>query len=250
MTQKIGTLADRINNRLVRYFPGPAVQVEAASPIVSFTFDDVPESSWTNGARILEEEGARGTFYISGNFVDGYDNERKMVPAQGCADLVAKGHELACHTYSHRKLSSFSRSELAADLERNDKALAAFDGMSGPRNFSVPFGMASPLMQPLLRKRFKTARSIMPGINKGRTDLHNLAAVELRPDQTYLDAADRWLAEVLQTGGWLIFFTHDVSSTPSFYGCPETKLRDLVRSAVSGGAKVMTVEAAASTLGL
>lgn len=79
MTQKIGTLADRINNRLVRYFPGPTVQVEAASPIVSFTFDDVPESSWTNGARILEEEGARGTFYISGNFVDGYDNERKMV---------------------------------------------------------------------------------------------------------------------------------------------------------------------------
>lgn len=250
MTQKIGTLADRLNNRLVQYFPGPSVQIAAAEPIVSFTFDDVPESAWTSGASILEEEGVRGTFYVSGTFIDGYDENQKMVPANGCADLVAKGHEIACHTFSHRKLSSFSRAGLAADLNRNDKVLSAFNHGDRIRNFSVPFGMASPLMQPLLRKRFKTARGIKAGINRGGTDLHSLAAVELRPDQSYLDAADHWLADVLANGGWLIFFTHDVSPSPSFYGCPDSKLQTLVRSALSGGAKVMTVEAAANSLGL
>jgi hypothetical protein len=105
-------------------------------------------------------------------------------------------------------------------------------------------------MQPLLRRRFRTTRGIMPGINRDSVDPHNLAAVELRADQSYLDAADRWLEDVLQKGGWLIIFTHDVSPTPSFYGCPEDRFQGLVRKAASGGAKIMTVDAAARTLGL
>ncbi len=250
MAQKIGTFADRINNRLVRYFPGPSARIETSEPIVSFTFDDVPASAWTKGARILEEEGVRGTFYIAGVFINGRDERQEMISAEGCFKLAAAGHELACHTYSHRKLSSFSRRGLEEDLDHNDSVLGSFDEKRHSRNFSVPFGMASPLMQPLLRRRFRTVRGIMPGINRGSIDPHNLAAVELRSDQNYLDAADRWLDDVLQNGGWLVIFTHDVSSAPSFYGCPEGRFQGLVRRATSGGAKVMTVDAAATALGL
>lgn len=250
MTQKIGTFTDRINNRLVRYFPGPAVRIETSEPIVSFTFDDVPASAWRAGARILENEGVCGTFYIAGVFIDQYDEQQQMISAKGCSELAAAGHELACHTFSHRKLSSFSRRGLEEDLDRNDRVLGSFDASRHGRNFSVPFGMASPVMQPLLRRRFRTARGIMPGINRGSVDPHNLAAVELRSDQNYLDAADGWLEDVLQKGGWLIIFTHDVSQSPSFYGCPEGRFQGLVHRAVSGGAKIMTVDAAARTLGL
>jgi peptidoglycan/xylan/chitin deacetylase (PgdA/CDA1 family) len=246
----IGTLIDRINNRLVRHFPGPAVWIDPAEPIVSFTFDDVPKSAWTAGARILEEEGVRGTFYISGAFIDADDEGREMISAGGCADLTAKGHELGCHTYSHQKLPDFSKSTLRADLDRNEKALAQFDGTEKLRSFSFPFGVASPFRQPELRRRFKTSRGIMPAINRGKTDPFNLAAVELRPDQSYLEAADYWLSDVLQNRGWLIFFTHDVSPKPGVFGCPDDKLRDLVRTAKAGGAKIMTVEAAADALGL
>lgn len=250
MTQKIGTFADRVNNRLVRYFPGPAARIETSQPIVSFTFDDVPETAWTAGARILENEGVCGTFYIAGVFIDAYDGAQQMISANGCSQLAAAGHELACHTFSHRKLSSFSREGLKADLDRNDSVLGSFDGNRHARNFSVPFGMASPVMQPLLRRRFRTTRGIMSGINRGKVDPHNLAAVELRSDQNYLDAADLWLEDVLQNGGWLIIFTHDVSRTPSFYGCPEERFQGFVRRALSGGAKIMTVDAAATALGL
>ncbi|WP_296065624.1 polysaccharide deacetylase family protein [uncultured Agrobacterium sp.] len=250
MTQKIGTFADRVNNRLVRYFPGPAARIETSQPIVSFTFDDVPETAWTAGARILENEGVCGTFYIAGVFIDAYDGAQQMISAKGCSQLAAAGHELACHTFSHRKLSSFSREGLKADLDRNDSVLGSFDGNRHARNFSVPFGMASPVMQPLLRRKFRTTRGIMPGINRGKVDPHNLAAVELRSDQNYLDAADLWLEDVLQNGGWLIIFTHDVSRTPSFYGCPEERFQGFVRRALSGGATIMTVDAAATALGL
>ncbi|HCD84586.1 MAG TPA: polysaccharide deacetylase, partial [Agrobacterium sp.] len=211
---------------------------------------DVPATAWTKGARILENEGVCGTFYIAGVFIDTQDEQQEMISTQGCSELAAAGHELACHTYSHRKLSSFSRRGLEEDLDRNESVLGSFNQNGHKRNFSVPFGMASPLMQPLLRRRFRTARGITAGINRGSIDPYNLAAVELRPDQNYLNAADRWLEDVLQNGGWLIIFTHDVSRAPSFYGCPEDRLQGLVRRAVSGGAKVMPVDAAVSALSL
>lgn len=250
MTERIGTFSDKIGNRLVRYFPGPAVNVQTSVPIVSFTFDDIPENAWTNGARILEEEGVRGTFYVSGTFIDNPDADPKMISAAGCADLAAKGHELGCHTYSHHKLTTFSRQTLSDDLNLSDRTLQAFDKMSGKRNFSVPFGMASPRMQPILRDRFATSRSIMPGINRDEVDPHNLAAVELRPDPAFLSEADTWLSDVLRNPGWLVFFTHDVSDDPTFYGCTEDKLRQLVRTAKEGGAQIMTVDAATRALGI
>jgi peptidoglycan/xylan/chitin deacetylase (PgdA/CDA1 family) len=250
MAEKIGTLFDRIDNRLVGYFPGPTVTVETTTPIVSFTFDDIPISAWTRGARILEEHGARGTFYVSGRFIDSKDGERVMVTADGCRDLVAKGHEIGCHTYAHRKISGFSRAQLADDIDRNTKVLTPFDQRTEKRNFSVPFGMMSLRQQAVLRQHFRSSRGILPGINRGRVDPYALAAVELRPDQTYLSKADAWLDDVLENPGWLIIFTHDVSTTPSFFGCPEEKLRSLVERAHSGGARIMTVDAAMKELDL
>jgi peptidoglycan/xylan/chitin deacetylase (PgdA/CDA1 family) len=172
-----------------------------------------------------------------------------MITTQGCADLAERGHELACHTYSHRKLSGFSRQELLADLDRSSRTLGAFDKRSTPRNFSVPYGMSSPVVQPLLRRRFLSSRGIMPGVNRGRTDPHNLAAVELRPDEAFMSEADRWLHHAVEHPGWLIFFTHDVSSDPTFYGCHEERLASLVDAAQKLGCKILTVEAAIQELG-
>lgn len=250
MAEKIGTLADKIGNRLVRYFPGPSVTIKTTTPIVSFTFDDIPQSAWTNGARILEKHGARGTFYIAGTFIDGYDKQEKMITDEGCADLVSKGHELGCHTYSHRKISGFSGVQLKRDLVRSAETLKSFDHKDGRRNFSVPFGMNSLRQQSLLRKTFLTSRGIVAGVNRGKTDPYHLSSVELRPDEAYLNEADRWLDDVLANPGWLIFFTHDVSNTPSFYGCPQDRLEQLVSKAAKSGARIMTVDAAVRELGI
>lgn len=159
------------------------------------------------------------------------------------------GHELACHTFSHRKLSSFHGAGLKRILITTKPC---WDRSPKPRQAeflrSFRHGLArhaAPVTTKVQDRSRHHAR-----INRGSIDPYNLAGVELRADQNYLDAADRWLEDVLQNGGWLIIFTHDVSQTPSFYGCPEDKLQSLVRRAASGGAKIMTVDAAATSLGL
>ncbi|MCB8835211.1 polysaccharide deacetylase family protein, partial [Escherichia coli] len=65
--KKLDYWSDRITDRLMRRMPGPRLHIPVSRPVVSFTFDDVPDTALTNGARILEDHGVRGTFYIAGS---------------------------------------------------------------------------------------------------------------------------------------------------------------------------------------
>lgn len=251
MRQKVGTLADRIANRLVRAFPGPRVAVAPEHPIVSFTFDDAPQSAWRHGAAILEAAGGRGTYYLSGGLIRAGTPELDLMPLDGCADLVARGHELGCHTWSHPKLSTLSRKALEADLDRNAEFLAALDGRASKRNFAVPFAMATPLKQPLLRARYRTSRGGRPGINRGPTDLHYLSAVELR--ESFLDASgiDAWLDDLARAPGWLIFFTHHVSESPAGgFGITPRQFGTVVDGVARRGFHMLSVDAALDRLGI
>ena len=67
--------------------------------IVSFTFDDFPQSAVSNGARLLEEHGARGTFYLTGSHCGRVLDEAPQYGAKDLAALVQAGHEIGCHTF-------------------------------------------------------------------------------------------------------------------------------------------------------
>jgi peptidoglycan/xylan/chitin deacetylase (PgdA/CDA1 family) len=243
MEEKIGSLGDRIANRIIRHFPGPRVALKTDRPIISFTMDDAPIGAWAVGAKVLEDHGARGTFYIAGRLATEEPNE--FISVEQCRDLHERGHEVACHTYAHRKLSGFSRGDLIADLGHNEHLLQSVAPSGTRRNFAFPYGMASPRHQPLLRKSFRTSRSVIGGVNRGLVDPMNLAGVELRPDAAFLSRAKAALVDVLANPGWLIFFTHDISDQPSFYGCPTPDFHELIRQAKDGGAQIMTIDQAA-----
>lgn len=248
MADKIGTLGDRIANRIVRHFPWQQVVIETKVPIVSFTFDDAPKEAGSIGASVLEDHGARGTFYISGRLAGEESNQ--FLTAAECETLAQRGHEIASHTFEHRKISRFDSEALMADLARNDLFLQEIAPIQTRRNFAFPYGMASPRHRKALSQTFRTSRSVLPGINRGLTDISNLAGVELRPEQSYLDIADAALEDVMRQPGWLVFFTHDVSDKPSKFGCHTDVFRVLVGRAQSMGAAIMTVDAAADHLNL
>ena len=63
-------LRARVSNRLARHLRAAPFRLHNTSPMVSFTFDDIPKTAATVGASIVEEYNARGTFYVSGGLVD------------------------------------------------------------------------------------------------------------------------------------------------------------------------------------
>ena len=250
LSTSIDRLAGRLTNRLIRATPWRVIQVPTREPIVSFTFDDVPDSALHAGAAILETHGVRGTFYISAGLEGRVEPERTLIDAAGCKELAVRGHEIGCHTFGHRDLRHMDRSCLMADLVRNDSYLDEVDPRPGRRNFAYPYNSGSFGKRAVLGDAFRTCRAGGETINRGPTDPTFLRAVEIRQPEAHASGLTHWLDELVADPGWLIFFTHDISPTPTPYGCMPATFTRLVGHAVERGCRVLTVNDALDHMGL
>ena len=244
----IDRYAARLENRLIRALPREVMQVPTQEPIVSFTFDDVPDSA-LDGAAILEANGARGTFYISGGLQGRVEPGRRLIDRAGCRELAARGHEIGCHSFGHHDLRHLGTEALSADLARNADYLDAIDPRPMPRNFAYPYNSGSLGKRSLLARSFRSCRAGGEGINRGPTDPTFLRAVEIRQPQQHVLGLARWIDALVAAPGWLIFFTHDVSPRPTPHGCTPPSFHLLVGYAVARGCRVLSVDAALDHIG-
>ena len=214
-------------------------------PMVSFTFDDAPRSAVQQGAAVLECEGARGTFYVCAG-LDG-----RTGPMGEYADIAAyralaeRGHEVACHTWSHLDCGKARRAEIAADADRNRQALSEL-GLK-PSSFAYPYGDVSPQAKAALQGRFASLRALHPDLVRRGSDLNPLPAVGIEGPAGEARAV-AWIDRALRERAWLILYTHDVEANPSAWGCTPDALLRLVRRAKAGGAVVAPVGPALETL--
>ena len=90
--------------------------VETARPIVALTFDDGPHPVHTPRLLdILAEHRARATFYVIGALVRRYPEIAQRI--------VAEGHELANHTWSHPTLSRLGNARLFSEIDRTQEII-------------------------------------------------------------------------------------------------------------------------------
>jgi peptidoglycan/xylan/chitin deacetylase (PgdA/CDA1 family) len=224
-------LKARVSNRLARHLYIAPLRLPGTSPMVSFTFDDVPESAATVGAAILEESNARGTFYISGGLVDQWSGNWVGISADAIVGLHRRGHELACHTFSHLRTTDLNSAAMAAEIENNRRYLLTLDPSIRIENFAFPYGLGSVSRKRQLGQAFHSSRGILPGINSGIVDLQFLRANPLIEQDIDPDGIDRAFEEAAARNGWLIFYSHDVATTPSPYGCSPSLLRHALEAA-------------------
>src|SRR5277367_2947024 len=76
-------------------------RIENDRPYVSFTFDDFPKTALTVGGKILEDSGARGTYYAAPGLMGTISEVGLNFDKEDLQQLIASGHELGNHTYSH-----------------------------------------------------------------------------------------------------------------------------------------------------
>jgi peptidoglycan/xylan/chitin deacetylase (PgdA/CDA1 family) len=221
----------RVSNRLARRFCAVSHRLPANNPMVSFTFDDIPESAASVGAPMLEEYGGRGTFYISGGLVGQWSGHWAGIGPGGILDLHRSGHEIACHTYSHKPSNKLDAASMSAEIETNRRYFYALDPSIKLENFAYPYGVGSMFRKAQLNDAFRSSRAILPGVNHGTIDLQFLRATPLVGRHIDREGIERAFDEAATTGGWLIFYSHDVAETPSPYGCTPQMLRDALEAA-------------------
>ena len=209
----------RVSHRLATHLSVEPFQLLNQTPMVSFTFDDIPKSAATTGARMLEDRGARGTFYISGGLVGTASPDWAGVDAEDIIALHRNGHEIGCHTFSHQRACDLDAESLDQEIARNRRYLRSLDPSIKVENFAYPFGYGSFARKGQLKAAFQSCRSIAPGVNSDTVDLQFLRAMPLIEQRIGRDEIERAFDEAQTYNGWLIFYTHDVAGRPSAYGC-------------------------------
>jgi peptidoglycan/xylan/chitin deacetylase (PgdA/CDA1 family) len=209
----------RVSHRLATHLSVEPFRLRNETPMVSFTFDDVPKSAATTGAKILEHHGARGTFYVSGGLVGTTEPDWATVDARDIIALHRNGHEIGCHTFSHKRACDLDAVSLAAEIEHNRHYLRSLDPTIKVENFAYPYGYGSFGRKGQLKAAFQSCRSIAPGVNSDTVDLQFLRAMPLIDRRIGRDEIERAFDEAETYNGWLIFYTHDVADRPSLYGC-------------------------------
>jgi peptidoglycan/xylan/chitin deacetylase (PgdA/CDA1 family) len=239
----------RVSHRLATHLRVEPFRLRNKTPIVSFTFDDIPKSAATTGAGILEDHGARGTFYVSGGLVGATSPHWAMVEAQDIVALHNNGHEIGCHTFSHRRACDLDARSLAKEIERNRGYLRTLEPSIQVESFAYPFGYGSIVRKRQLKNEFKSCRSIAPGVNSGTVDLQFLRAIPLIDQRIDRGRIERAFDEALNTNGWLIFYSHDVAGRPSPYGCSPALMNHALEAASHRKIPVLNMAEASRCIG-
>lgn len=116
----------------------------AAFRRVALTFDDGPDPVHTPKVLdVLRDAGIRATFFVVG--------ERAARVPELVRRMVAEGHEIANHTWSHRNLWFCGPRRTDEEISRAHELLAELTGRR-PRYFRPPWGMLNLAVFPTLRR--------------------------------------------------------------------------------------------------
>ena len=118
--------------RRQRRSPASYNAVATSRPFVALTFDDGPHPELTPQLLdVLRNEGVRATFYVIGRNVQTYPEIARRI--------VAEGHEIANHTWSHPKLTAISAARLDQEMTSTTEIIQRVTGRR-PTNMRPPYG--------------------------------------------------------------------------------------------------------------
>lgn len=107
-------------------------RVSVDEPYVAITFDDGPHPR--NTPRLLDmlrERNIKATFYVIGRNVGMHPEITRRI--------VAEGHEIGNHTFTHPNLTKLGDSAVRAELDKTKAAIAKATGVR-PRTMRPPYG--------------------------------------------------------------------------------------------------------------
>ncbi|MGM0803947.1 MAG: polysaccharide deacetylase family protein [Bacillota bacterium] len=119
------------SSRDFQFFGGLVTSADTAEKVVALTFDDGPTDNTDEILLILKEEGVKATFFVTGREIEENLKEAKKI--------VAEGHELGNHSYSHERMVLKTPSYIRNEIESTDKLIRKA-GYEGKIHFRPPYG--------------------------------------------------------------------------------------------------------------
>ncbi len=100
-------------------------------PLIALTFDDGPAEHTPRLLDILKKNGAKATFFIVGNLIEGGKAIIKRA--------YDEGHEIGNHTFTHAHLTYIPKEDILSELSKTSEALCEITGEM-PKLSRPPYG--------------------------------------------------------------------------------------------------------------
>ena len=125
--------------------PAPAAPTPTvANKTIALTFDDGPGPYTAHLLDILDQYGAKATFFLIGSKVSGQ--------ASVVRSIQARGHQLGNHSWSHPELPKLSVDQIAGEIDRTNEAIRQATGVK-PSILRPPYGAVNGVVLEQLRLR-------------------------------------------------------------------------------------------------
>ena len=215
---------------------------------MTFTFDDFPRSALTTGASIIERFGGRATYYVAMGLMGTCNRLGEQFQFADLVSLVERDHEVASHTFSHLSAQATPFEAFSRDVDHGEGSIR--EALMGTRvnNFAYPYGEVTLTAKRRLGPRMQSCRGTLSGLNGPEVDLNLLRANSLYGNIEQAESAKRLVLENEKRQSWLIFYSHDVTESPSPFGCTPELLEAVVSFVSDRGAKILTVAEVVSNL--
>ena len=249
----LSTLQTRIANRCqrsaVNWFARRPCRMSNQTPLISFTFDDFPRSALHTAGAMLEHHGLAGTYYTSLGLMGQHIPTGEMFLREDVTTLLARGHELACHTYAHCHSYDTPPAEFEQSIVENEQAMALIDPTVKFASMSYPISWPRVETKRRCARHFLGCRAGGQTYNTGVVDLNYLKALFIEQSRDRPDAIKQVIDDNARAGGWLIFATHDVCPAPSRFGCTPELFAEILNHSLASGARILPVSAALAAIG-
>lgn len=221
----------------------------ADPPLISFSFDDFPRSALFAGGDILNRHGLAGTYYVALGLAGQRTNSGQMFETEDLQHLVRQGHELGCHTFAHCHSWNTDAGVYEASVVDNRNKLEQILPDTEFKSFSYPYCAPRPASKRRVAQHFLSCRAGEQGINAGMTDLNQLDAFFLEKTRGDLQPVRQIIDRNHEQHGWLVFATHEISDSPTGFGCAPRFFEEVVQYAATSGAHILPVMYACEALG-
>ena len=131
--------------------PAPAAPTPApttGNKVIALTFDDGPGPYTAHLLDILDQYGAKATFFLIGSKVSGQ--------ASVVRSIQARGHQLGNHSWSHPELNKVSAEQLANEIDQTNNAIKQAVGTK-PNIIRPPYGAFNRAVLEQFRQRGMSA---------------------------------------------------------------------------------------------
>jgi peptidoglycan/xylan/chitin deacetylase (PgdA/CDA1 family) len=132
--------------------PSQVHRSDEARRLVTFTFDDGPTPEVTPEVlAILKKHRVKATFFVIGKYLAG-DSGRAKAVRRSLKKIVAAGHLVGNHTWSHSNLALLSPWEVTQEIDRSAEIIEENTGRR-PILFRPPYGLLDDFGESAVRER-------------------------------------------------------------------------------------------------